>query len=173
MYTDSERERARERERERCIYMYTEHVEACRGHCEFRNIVHIRFPERLGAVLWGGYRGHFILSISEPGSMNQLLAVTSIPKGTKGHINKRILHSSSKAHYKGDTKNHVLQDTYVCGLLRSKSLIARAPRYPKHIHRLQSAFTPRVIACIEIQHPGWSLTKRVCRGRGLHCKGLW
>ena len=33
--------------------------------------------------------------------------------GTKDHTNIRILHSGSKAHSKGDTRNHGLYDPYV------------------------------------------------------------
>ena len=34
-------------------------------------------------------------------------------RGPKGRINIRISHSGSKAHYKGDTRNHGLWDAYV------------------------------------------------------------
>ena len=34
-------------------------------------------------------------------------------RGLKGNTNKRFLHSGSKARYNGDSRRHVLQDSYV------------------------------------------------------------
>ena len=34
-------------------------------------------------------------------------------RGPEDHMNKRILHSSPKAQYKGDSRNHGLQGPYV------------------------------------------------------------
>ena len=41
------------------------------------------------------------------------LEYTTQKRGSTGHNNMRISHSGSKAHPKGDTRNHAMKDPYV------------------------------------------------------------
>ena len=57
--------------------------------------------------------GHSITPIENPMSIFDMAAISIIFRGPKDHIDTRISHSSSKAQYKGNTRNHGVKDPYV------------------------------------------------------------